>query len=323
MIKQFTYWSFAALCLTMLPAVADSQKIRWDDNGHNYQRFDKPNIAWTAADSACKAMGASLVTITSAAEQQFVYDKLVSLTSSTWYFAIGASDAATEHDWQWVTGENSDGWIYQNWNPEYPHTDTSRNYLYMLGTAQYAKSTWIDSVDKLDGMSGYICEWSGNTYIKTVRVDDLNNNGYPEDAALYVDYQTYKHTVAIIDRKTHKAVRTPMTFAQDSRAPKGLVVITDINGNGKQEVGVLDMDYNVNMPVVNIRDLSSKSANYLKYIRFFLDGLHQPVSVDLESDISGNQADEITVMAVNKLTNKADSETRDSKTGRLLYTNKF
>jgi hypothetical protein len=114
-----------------------------------------------------------------------------------------------------------------------------------------------------------------------------------------------------------------MTFAQDSRAPKGLVVITDINGNGKQEVGVLDMDYNVNMPVVNIRDLSSKSANYLKYIRFFLDGLHQPVSVDLESDISGNQADEITVMAVNKLTNKADSETRDSKTGRLLYTNKF
>ena len=77
------------------------------------------------------------------------------------------------------------------------------------------------------------------------------------------------------------------------------------------------------MPVVNIRDLNKRIGPYLKSIHFFADGLHIPVAVNVEPDINNNSADEITVLATNKQTGKTDSETRDSKTAKLLYKNNY
>ncbi len=329
--KSIYFFCFGAALLGINAefAIGDSLKIQWNENNHNYQRFDNPSIAWTSAKNRCASLGGHLVTITSAAEQQFIYDKLLVPETNFDGFAIGASDSTTEYNWQWITEEDKNGWTYSNWLDDKPRNNISRNYLYILNPNSGNRGRWIDGPDVVNNdyyihnFGGYICEWSSNIYIDTSRLNDLNGNSYPEDAILFVNYKTDMHTVEIRDRKTRLKIGASLTFAKDSRLPKGIVTLRDTNNNGIQEIGVLDMNYSVNMPVVNIRDLNKGTGSYLKSIHFFRNGLHIPVSVSVEPDINGNGADEITVLATNKQTGKANSETRDSKTQQLIYANSY
>ena len=72
-------------------------------NGHFYQLVTEVQD-WTTAQTHAASLSLDglqgyLATVTSAAEQEFVR----SLIGDTWFW-IGASDAATEGQWQWVTG---------------------------------------------------------------------------------------------------------------------------------------------------------------------------------------------------------------------------
>lgn len=304
---------------------SDSVKMRWSENGHFYKRYDNSVITWNAAKSACEKVGAHLATITSATEQAFVQSLLSDAPQYT-YYAIGASDAAIEGSWQWVTGEGKDGWVYRNWGSYEPdQNDTSQNYMYMYRaysstSSDYGK--WYDAVDSLADSGGYICEWSSNNYIGSVMLPDQNGNAKPEDAILYVDFKTSKHTVVIRDRKSPNAqIGTALTFATEDRPPKGIAAIADTNGNAKPEIAVLDTNYGNSTPIVRIKDLSS-NAVYLRSI-YFLDYNYIAQSISAEPDSNGNGYSELTVMGTHKDTGKAYTQTRDSKTGALLYSNKF
>jgi hypothetical protein len=95
-------------------------------NGHSYYR-STGNAFWTDARTACANMGGHLVTITSAAENTFIYN----LWPSGW---IGLTDEVTEGTWRWVTGE---AYSYQSWNPGEPNNAGNEDYIQFVGGGRW------------------------------------------------------------------------------------------------------------------------------------------------------------------------------------------
>lgn len=103
-------------------------------NGHWYMchRFDNP-VDWHVAKAEAESLGGYLATITSAAENMFVFD--VSLAQNGWDSStpsgpyLGASKQA-DGSFAWVTGE---AFEYANWLPGEPSSGSWEPYLHMLG----------------------------------------------------------------------------------------------------------------------------------------------------------------------------------------------
>jgi len=91
-----------------------SPGIQNPDNGHWYQRFDSPTMTWHEARNFCESLGGHLATITSEAEDNFVYENLGE-DSPSYHPWLGATDEIIEDTWVWVTGEP---WDYSNWAPQ-------------------------------------------------------------------------------------------------------------------------------------------------------------------------------------------------------------
>lgn len=293
----------AATMFTLTAAVqADTARIPWSGNKHIYQRFDQ-SITWDSAQGNCQAKGANLVTVTSAGENGFV--KALAPNGPFW---IGASDASVEGRFSWVTGEK---WAYEKW-----YSGNSDTADYVSLSAWSWELGW--NLKTLTDGAGYICEWSVNNYIDLASVPDLNGNGIPEMAALYVDYVTGRHTVKITDPKTDKVIST-LHFKNDLKPPQGLVVLKDINGNKVPEIGVLYIEFG--QPSVGIKDAKNDSA-FLNTLHF-LDTNFNPKAISLYPDINHNGYPEISVLGVFKTNNTLKAETRDSQTGAVLNDTKF
>jgi Lectin C-type domain len=169
------------------------------ENGHFYQFVTNNGISWTDADAAAdnannKYFGRQgyLVTITNPTEQNFVQSRV---SGNGW---IGASDAAVEGDWRWVTGPegaeaNNGGtgrlfWRgtstgnpiderYNNWdfqrNEPNNSTDAGKSngedYAHIVGDANAGNiGKWNDLPDQQDYTNlaayrpqGYILEFGG------------------------------------------------------------------------------------------------------------------------------------------------------------------
>lgn len=95
-------------------------------NGHSYYR-STGSMTWTAARQACLNMGGHLVTVTSAAENNFIYN----LWPSGW---IGLTDEVVEGQWRWVTGET---YSYQSWNPGEPNNSNNEDYIQFVGAGRW------------------------------------------------------------------------------------------------------------------------------------------------------------------------------------------
>ena len=127
-----------------------STQVFWSGNSHTYEFVNVPmGISWNDASLAAqgKRIAGSvgyLATITSAAEDAFVFNALVNkqiavygasnknLTNFTY---LGASDAQVEGQWKWVTGPEAGQSLtagYSNWAPNQPDNasnTTPQNYL--------------------------------------------------------------------------------------------------------------------------------------------------------------------------------------------------
>ena len=125
----------------------------WFDS-HEYAIFGDP-LPWHDAVDYCANIGAHLVTIGSAEENDFVFG----LTPNTW---LGATDEAVEGVWEWVTGEPFD---YTNWAPGEPNNCcppefcggdacTPEHYLTFWG--EPFTGQWNDVPG---GESRFVCEW--------------------------------------------------------------------------------------------------------------------------------------------------------------------
>jgi hypothetical protein len=95
-------------------------------NGHSYYRSTS-SMTWTAARQACANMGGYLVTVTTPAENNFIFN----LWSDGW---IGLTDEVVEGQWRWVNGEP---YTWGNWNPGEPNNAGNEDYIQFVGNGKW------------------------------------------------------------------------------------------------------------------------------------------------------------------------------------------
>ena len=161
-------------------AVGDS--LPFEGTGHYYEFVEDDKVRWDDARDAAEdrsyfGLSGYLVTITSQTENEFVEGKV---QGNGW---LGASDAATEGDWKWVTGPEAgtqfydgdeDGNAitdeYENWNDGEPNdSGGNEEYAHMIGPNrgfdQDEIGTWNDlPVEVTSGdyaPQGYVVEYGG------------------------------------------------------------------------------------------------------------------------------------------------------------------
>nr|MDQ2996663.1 hypothetical protein [Chloroflexota bacterium] len=164
-------------------------------NGHFYEYISTPTLTWTNARTAAAGrtlfgLQGYLVTVTSAAEQSFVSNKLAGSTG--W---LGANDASVNKVWRWVTGPEGtedggqgrlffrqNGWTsdagpngcgigpsvgnqpvgqYSNWNPSEPN-DYSNGCAGNENYGQFVTTSgqWNDLSNS--NSLGYVVEYGGS-----------------------------------------------------------------------------------------------------------------------------------------------------------------
>jgi len=130
-------------CVEVIPYWVDPDYFEYAGsfNNHDYWLSRGP-WAWSVARDLAVTHGGHLATVLSTEENDFIVDALGGLTGGfpAAGILIGASDAAVEGDWGWVTGEE---WAYENWSPGEPDNSGGvEDYLEMEGSPNLG--TWND-----------------------------------------------------------------------------------------------------------------------------------------------------------------------------------
>lgn len=125
-------------------------------NGHYYKIYNNCNT-WEDALSYCENLGGHLATITSAEENDALFNYMKKSGYETAYF--GFSDKDNEGNWKWVTGENVD---YTNWSSGEPNNDGYGEENYAEFYYKYNDGTWNDgnfNNGTTNDRCNFICEW--------------------------------------------------------------------------------------------------------------------------------------------------------------------
>lgn len=160
------------------PVKADSAKIFYPANGHQYQRFDSVDsnyITWETARDYCKSVGGHLATPTSKSENDFVFNNLGDYTM--W---LGGTDN-NGGTWVWITNEV---WQYANWASGQPDSyGGSDEHLAMWAGH---KGQWADVANPPNDIPIYSfsCEWDNARYLKVTAISDVNGDGVMDQAIL-------------------------------------------------------------------------------------------------------------------------------------------
>ncbi len=143
---------------------ANAAPVLNPDNGHYYEAIEG-SFDWTeardlAAASSFNGVQGHLATITSAAEDSWIWNNL---GSDLGLYLLGATDAANEGDYQWITGE---AFNYTNWAPNEPNNGLgSENYLQFWFTENGGVWNDISNDQKLGFHNGYVVEYSGGSQV--------------------------------------------------------------------------------------------------------------------------------------------------------------
>lgn len=154
-----------------LPAVAD--RVAWSGNGHEYEAVSVPSgVTWFAANAAAAEAGGHLATITSLAENDFVFRQLVNSpefwtdlfagSCCSWGPWIGGfqPDGSVEpsDNWQWVTGEPFE---FTMWRAGEPNQDdgTNEDHLHFFAAPNGARSNRWNDFPGGRQMVGYVVEY--------------------------------------------------------------------------------------------------------------------------------------------------------------------
>ena len=149
-------------CLLTLTASAHADEAtQWRSeeggNGHWYEiRLLQEQISWPAARSEAESLGGYLVTLTSEAENDFLWDAFVH-DQQYWIYETHGSGTQVSHgpwiggfqtcnscSYQWVTGE---AWNYANWAAGEPYNHPNENYINFWQRSGHAPANqWNDAV---------------------------------------------------------------------------------------------------------------------------------------------------------------------------------
>lgn len=120
--------------------------------GHYYRLYKAGTVSGSSeALQFCQQQGGHLATITSAEENAFLYNYILSQGCDSAYF--GLTDGAHEGEWAWCTGEEVS---YQNWGSGEAN-DQDENEDWAMFYYKFSDGTWNDGVFAEN--SAFICEW--------------------------------------------------------------------------------------------------------------------------------------------------------------------
>ncbi|MDG2291186.1 MAG: lectin-like protein, partial [Phycisphaerales bacterium] len=163
----------AALALVGLgtgSALADAMQWGSEDggNGHWYEAIlHDEQITWPDARDEAESLGGHLATLTSSAENDWVYAEIAS-DEQYWIYQgggtlishgpwIGGFQSCDSCSYQWVTGE---AWSYDNWAPSEPFNNPNENFVNFYRRNQHAPADeWNDA---LCCSTTALVEWSAD-----------------------------------------------------------------------------------------------------------------------------------------------------------------
>lgn len=126
-------------------------------NGHRYYIYEIDDITLGEdAEKYCESLGGYLATITSADENEFLFNYIHELGYENAHF--GFTDSEEEGTWKWVTGEEVD---YTNWHSGEPNSE-NEDEDYAMFYFKYDDGTWNDgdfNGRTENGGNVFICEW--------------------------------------------------------------------------------------------------------------------------------------------------------------------
>lgn len=169
------------LAITLLitsPGLASANPVSWSGNGHFYDVVSVPGtITWEDANAAAIAAGGYLATITSQAENDFVF--LLVNNATCWHGSSGPwlggyQSPATQQpnaNWRWVTGE---AWSYTNWQSGQPNDSGGKvEDKLQFGFASRV-ATWNDimSIEPTSAYRpiAYVVEWDHDPLASALEV---------------------------------------------------------------------------------------------------------------------------------------------------------
>ncbi len=177
-VRMTPFKVLAAMLLTMLTGVASADPAQWSVNGHFYDVVSVPStISWEQANAAATAAGGYLATITSRAENEFVFSLVNNPTywhgySGPWLGGYQYPPTQQPNaNWRWVTGEL---WSYTNWQAGQPNDSGGKaEDKLQFGFAVLAP-VWNDmmSVDPVPDYRpvAYVIEWDRDPLAPTLEV---------------------------------------------------------------------------------------------------------------------------------------------------------
>lgn len=150
-----------ALFVTVLAASSQAAWVQWSGNGHYYDvvQISGADFSWSVASAQATALvgpggsGVTLATVTSAAENSFVF----SMVDNGAYWAIDgagnnegpylggfqpAGSSEPTGGWTWVTGE---AWSYTSWSASEPNNSGgNENSLVYFSIGSNRSFNWND-----------------------------------------------------------------------------------------------------------------------------------------------------------------------------------
>lgn len=149
-------------------ASLQAEPLRFAENGHFFEAVDPFVVTWQAAKDLTESRGGYLATITSDAENQFVFSSAddqrfwragLFQNFGPWiggFQADGADEPGS--GWQWVTGEPFE---FTAWRSGEPNDQGlfEENALHLMADAGVRQPLWNDNAAG-DILHGFVIEWN-------------------------------------------------------------------------------------------------------------------------------------------------------------------
>lgn len=154
------YWEIGFICewdtINSDVVSANNKSIPLDSisyNGHSYKIYDIGR-GWGESKKYCEDLGGYLATISSAAENEFLYNYMISSGIDSAYFGFEKAN----NTWTWVNGDSA---TYTNWAPGEPNNENGTE-KYGMFYWKFSDGTWNDGDfgnSTNSGGTAFICEW--------------------------------------------------------------------------------------------------------------------------------------------------------------------